>query len=399
LLDRLKEESGSIGKPSWRPLLRYAAGLHERSTHPPRHPFPHDWEEIGPGYCYGPAFGHWDIVHQVLDVLPCELEHARAQILNNLAAQQPDGLVPGSIWMREETPRFSTTGGHPPVWPAAVDDLFELTGDRALLAVCLDALEHQIGWFEGSRKADGEGFYYTDIVTRQWESGVDEGVRFDDAPKGPFACVDATSHVFAMYDCAARWSAALQKDSAPSRKRADGIGDFLRDALFDAETGFFHDSWAVGRPERRHLVFEGMWPVVAGAASPEQAGRVVRENLLSEERFLAPHPMATVALSDPAFELRLWRGPSWNSMTLWAARGCLRYGFRDEARVLVERALDSSAEQFRRTGTIWEFYHPLGGSPEDVQRKPHTHFNAPCRDYLGHNPLIAMARMWSALDA
>jgi hypothetical protein len=86
-------------------------------------------------------------------------------------------------------------------------------------------------------------------------------------------------------------------------------------------------------------------------------------------------------------------------MTCWAARGCVRYGFREEAAALLGRALYSSAREFLRTGTIWEFHHPHGGRPEDMRRKPHTEFNTPCRDYLGHNPLIAMARMCDELGA
>ncbi len=60
----------------------------------------------------------------------------------------------------------------------------------------------------------------------------------------------------------------------------------------------------------------------------------------------------------------------------------------------LEKALDDSARQFAKTGTIWEFYHPSGGNPEVVQRKPKTKRNMPCTDYLGHNPLIAMAVMY-----
>jgi len=101
-------------------------------------------------------------------------------------------------------------------------------------------------------------------------------------------------------------------------------------------------------------------------------------------------------VSEPKFELRMWRGPTWNSMTYWAARGCLEYGRADAAHVLSERALDASARQFERTGTVWEFYHPHGGRPEDLQRKPQTPYNTPCADYLGHNPLIALARLWEA---
>ena len=137
--------------------------------------------------------------------------------------------------------------------------------------------------------------------------------------------------------------------------------------------------------------------MVVGAATPEQAQRVIDENLLNPHRFFSAHPVSTVGVEDPLFELRMWRGPTWNSMTYWAARGCLRYDRPDAARVLVEKALDAVSAQFDRTGTVWEFYHPHGGNPEDVLRKPQTQFNTPCRDYLGHNPLIAMARLWNTV--
>ena len=133
-MENLKADARATGKPTWRPMLRYVAELHERSTHPPRAPFPHPWEEIGPGYCYGPAFGHWDIVHTILDVMASEPQHAADQILNNLAAQEADGLVPGVIWMREPTPRWSKEVGHPPLWPVAVQDYADQTGSAALIA-------------------------------------------------------------------------------------------------------------------------------------------------------------------------------------------------------------------------------------------------------------------------
>lgn len=66
----------------------------------------------------------------------------------------------------------------------------------------------------------------------------------------------------------------------------------------------------------------------------------------------------------------------------------------DAARALLEAALDDTAAQYDRTGTIWEYFHPMGGRPEDLQRKPYTKRNQPWTDYLGHNPLFAMARLW-----
>ncbi len=396
----------TIGEPRWRPMLRYVADLHRRSTHPPQPPFPFPWEEIGPGYCYGPAFGHWDLIHQVFDALVLDPRHARHQILNNLAAQQDDGLVPGSIWVRDEEPRWSHTIGHPPVWPVAVQDYADRFGvdgpdsQGDLIAMCYEPLLKQLHWFETQRAADPIGFYYMDILTQQWESGIDEGVRFDQAKAGPYACVDATSHVYAIYEVAAAWSEHVGTDPAPAaiatkfREKARVLRDFIQNELFDEGTGFFYDKWAIEAASMRRMAFEGMWPVVVGAATPSQAQRVIDENLLNPARFFAPHPIATVGVEDPRFELRMWRGPTWNSMTYWAARGCVRYGHEEAAYQLLERALDATTAQFERTGTVWEFYHPHGGQPEELRRKPQTPYNSPCRDYLGHNPLIAMAHLY-----
>ena len=383
----------SVGKPEWSALLRHVADLHAASVHPAIDPFPYPWEEIGPGYCYGPAFGHWDIVHAILDAIPFAREHARQQIANNLAAQQPDGFLPGSIWIREGAARWGVEAGHPPVWPIAVQDFADRYGPD-ILEETYEPLVRQIGWFERERKAEGTGFFYTDILNHSWESGVDEGIRFLDTQTGPFACIDATAHVYALYTYAGRWAQTLGRDPAEWDEKADTLNAFIQKELFSPETGFFHDIWSVGTMALRCLAFEGMWPVVVGAATPEQARRVIDEHLLNPGRFFTAHPIATVSVDDPRFELRMWRGPAWNSMTYWAARGCMNYGAHEAALALLERALDDTANQLARTGAIWEFYHPHAGSPEEVQRKPHTEFNAPCRDYPGHNPLIAMALLY-----
>jgi glycogen debranching enzyme len=434
-MEQLIEDTLTIGKPQWRAMLRYTAELHARSVRPARAPFPYDWEEIGPGYCYGPAFGHWDIVHAILDVMPSQPEHARRQILNNLAAQEDSGLVPGVIYMRNDEPRWSHEFSHPPFWPIAVQDFSVLSGSDELIQRCYQPLVNQIRWFEANRAAQEGGFFYRDILTFQWESGVDEGVRFFQAQPGPHTCVDATAHLYGVYEHAAAWARTLGQPGSEWVEKAAALKDLIQTRLWDETSGWFYDIWSVDQPAggstsaERHLAFEGMFPLLMGAASPAQARRAIEENLLNPRRFYSPHPISTVGIEDPLFELRMWRGPAWNSMTYWAARACLRYEeyariedshdsfpfpsreggqgvrfssspsfFSSSARALLGPALDDSAAQFTRTGTIWEFYNSLGGHPEDVQRKPHTPFNQPCRDYLGHNPLIAMARLYDLTE-
>ena len=369
-----------IGKHEWRPMLEYVTALHRRSVHPAGHHWPHPWEEIGPGYCYGPAFGHWDIVHQAMDQLTLNPEHAANQLRNLLAAQADDGFLPGAVYFKDGKPWWGKTWTHPPVWPAAVDML----GDSGLQAELAPKLLAQLGWFERNRRADdGTGFFYSDVTERKWESGVDEGIRYDDAPRERRACVDASSHLFACYEAAARWTGDTQ-----FQEKALQLQSFIQTQLFDTETGWFHDDWP-GRP----LAFEGMWPLVVGAATDAQGWRVLTA-LCDSARFFAPHPIRTVALQEPTRENRMWRGPAWNSMTLWAASGCLRLGHPEAARSLLEAALDNSARWFANTGTIWEFYDSEGGDPRSVARKPQTPFNQPSHDYLGHNPLLAMAQLW-----
>lgn len=387
-----------LGKSEWRDMLRHVAAMHERCLRPALPPFVQPWEEIGPGYCYGPAFGHWDIVHAILDVIPFDPEHARRQIENNLVAQQEDGLIPGSLWLREGKITWNTKAGHPPVWPYGVQDYVDSQGS-AILPLAYRALVRQIAWFEQHRRAAGQGFFYTDILDFTWESGVDEGIRFLNTQPGPFACVDATCHVYALYRFAQQWGTQLGEDTAAFAAKAEALRDFIQQELFSEETGFFHDIWSVRDPKLRCLSFEGMWPVVVGAATPAQARRVIEENLMNPKRFFSTHPITSVSMEDSRFELRCWRGPAWNSMTYWAARGCLSAGYADAAAQLLERALDQSAKQFDRTCTVWEFYHPHGGRPEEVQRKPSTPYNTPCPEYLGHCPLLIMARTYDQIRA
>lgn len=397
----LKEETEKIGKPEWRPMLKYVAELHEKSTHEPEWPFNFEWEEIGPGYIYGPAFGHWDIVHQVIDVMDSYPTHALHQLLNNIQNQEPNGLIPGSIWMpntkRDSASWSKNKQGHPPLWVFAVDDFIKQTRNDSVLKYFYTPLVRQITWFENNRKAETEGFYYNDILLKLWESGIDRGIRFDDTKDGKFACIDATCHVYYLYEIAAKWSLYLKLDNKYFEKRAQELKKYIQVKLYSEQEGLFFDSWAIKDTSYRSLAFETLFPIVVGAATEKQANRLIDDYLLDTTCFNTVHPISTVGKRDSKFELRMWRGPSWNSMTYWVARGCIEYGREDAALEILEKALDQSSKIFKETGTIWEFYHPFGGNPKSVARKPQTAKNEPCTDYLGHNPLIEMARLYERI--
>ncbi len=384
-------------------MLTYVYNLHEKSVNAPKEPFSLPWEEIGPGYCYGPAFGHWDIIHACLDQIAFKKDHVKMQLENVFSLQQENGKFPSITWMKEGAPNdWNNDATHPPVWVFAADDYYSLYGDKDFLKICFEKLVKQIKWFEENRKAEENGFYYTDILNNVWESGVDEGIRFLEMKIGKFACVDATAHVYNLYTHAIKWGEILEINTETSTKnqnkafaeKASMLLDFIQHHLYDEETECFHDIWSVHNKDHRPITFEGIWPLVVSAATPAQAKKVIYNTFLNPVHFFAKHPITTVSMEEPAYELRMWRGPSWNSMSYWTAKACMNYGFYEGAIKILEAALDDSAEIFEQTNTIWEFYNPTGGSPLDVKRKPHTEFNTPCKDYLGHNPLIAMAVLY-----
>jgi putative isomerase len=338
-----------------------------------------------------------------LDVISFFPQHALHQLLNDIKNQEPNGLIPGSIWMpglpsgRNSVTWSKKDAGHPPVWVVAVQDYMDITNDKSNLPDFFSALVRQITWFENSRKAESEGFYYNDILLKQWESGVDEGIRFDKTDFGKWACIDATSHVYQLYHYAALWSKELGIDPEFYKKRESELLKFIQNDLYTSEEAIFYDIWAIKDKSLRNMAYENLWPLMVGAATKEQADRLIDRYILNPEVFFTTHPISSVGKNDPKFELRCWRGPAWNSMTYWVARGCLSYNRKDAAKLLLEKALDDSARQFEKTGTIWEFYHPFGGNPSDVKRKPQTNRNMPCTEYLGHNPLIAMAVMYDKI--
>lgn len=395
MLKELRNRVESLGKEEWRLMLFHAAELHENGIHPPFFKLPYQWEEVYSVDGCGFIFGSWESVHIALDTVAIEPKHAIYQIMSILALQREDGSIPGSIILENGQIRSCHYTTSPPLWPTVAHEYLEITSCANYLKQWYEILEKQIGWFEKQRYS-GRGFYYVDCLDRLWESGIEEGARCDclmDSDE-EIVCVDATAHVYGLYMYAIIWGRMLGREVGKWQSKAESLRAFIQSELFDEETGFFHDIWTIADPERRIMAFEGIWPLVLGAASAEQAHRMINENLIEPTRFFSKHPIPSIGLNDSRFEYRHWRGPVRNSMTYWAARGCLRYGRPDAACQLLEKALDATAEHFQSTGSLWEFYHPQGTDSRSLSSHSAAGDVFPKANYLGHNPLIAMTRLW-----
>ena len=384
----------------WKDLLLATIDLCEKSMHQPEeafdHVFPHPWLDIGPGYAYGPAFGHWDIVHASFNFAKYYPEEAMRQLENNFSLLSDDGRLTGAIFFAENTCSYSDKVTHPPLWVFLADELYTLHGDKKFLKKCYVALKKQISWFENERHIKDGGFYYHDVhAQRLWECGVDESIRYKDLKPCIEACIDASSHVYALYDNAYRWSVILSEEQKEYQHKRDKLGEYIRTKMYNEKTGWFYDDFATESDRQVVEAIDGAWPMVAGACTKEMAKCVV-DNLMSEKLFFTEHPLTMVAISSPKFKLQMWQGCSWNSFSFWFAYGMYKNGFYAECKKLTEKILDSTAKIYESTGKIWEFYHPDCHSPLECARKPQNEQNTPCSDYLGHSPLIAIFNLYQA---
>ena len=401
---KLDSSIESIVRGPYEPLLRACIDLSRRCYLAPAGPFAHPWLDIGPGYFGHPCWGHWDIVHECVNLLPFAPEVVRRQIEMALSLMGKDGMLPATvwgprphglvanldphIWSHEGEFRWRTDVSCAPLLAVLIDDYFRRTGDRAFLRTVLPAARKNLRWWRTHRGTSDGGFYYADILgAGLWESGVDKGVRFDHLPQRPHTCIDATCHVLLLMTCVRAWAGELGEGDASLDDAIESARCVISQHLWNERSGFFHDAWVADDHTARTMGFEGFFPLLAGAATGDQACRL-RDHLMNPAEFFTYHPVATVSADSPSFELDCWRGPAWNSMTYWIVRGLMNYGFIDEAAAVAHRALQRTQEIFLAEGTIAEFYNSKGPELSVLRRKGRN--TGPCRDYLGHAPLLAM---------
>jgi putative isomerase len=381
----------------WGPLWDEGWKLHVRSCRLPQGVFDDIWETVGPGYFF-PAFGHWDIVQSVLDVLSYDAGFAQRQLLQLIKLiRVSDGCLPG---LTRELPDgngslaivIDYAGCAPPLWPGAATAVFERTGDMGFLRIAYEAAKKTLTWWEQNRKLSSGLYWFNDCIWEGSESGYDICSRwgqFKEQPKR-IACVDLCGQMGMYFDALSTMAERLGKPEQVKQwqQRSAELAAEVRNKLWHERDGMFYDRDLETGENVRIKTVACFWPMIAGQATGEQARRLVK-HLSDPEEFLTSVPVPSVALNDPTFSLDCWRGPTWLSQPYWVMQGLCRYGYYDLADQIGRRALNHAAKMLSEHGTIFEFYHPTGGPVSELGRKGDT--SGPNRDYLGHNPIHAIA--------
>lgn len=120
---------------------------------------------------------------------------------------------------------------------------------------------------------------------------------------------------------------------------------------------------------QRFGVWSGFMAMWAGIATPEQAERMVKENLLDPETFKGEYGVRTLSKMEKMYGMAAthnpsnWCGPVWGISNYLTFCGLLNYGYAKEATDLAEATVRLFGRDLEECGALHEYYDPDSGEP------------------------------------
>lgn len=299
---------------------------------------------------------------------------ARSNVSIVLNALMPQGHIPGLVTGDSEWADRTQL----PVASYMAYRVFLITGDLAFLEEIYPALRSQQDWYFACRDGNGNGLleYGSDptgsaaqAFTRQGamnEPGMDNMPIFDEATfveESHTLDLEEPGHnslIALDGESLAKIASALgrHEEAAELEARSAALREKISEVLWDESRRVFAPRLWNGT-FAKHLSPTSFFPLVAGAATPEQARIVIEEHLLNPEEYWGEFPLPATPFNDPVSrESMYWRGKIWGPLNFWVYEGLRRYGYLEEASELARLS--------------WELFE----GPWVENRRAHENFNA-----------------------
>jgi putative isomerase len=312
---------------------------------------------------------------------------AYANTIEILREETPAGFVPN--YARAGNWR-STDRSEPPVGAISVLNLYNHFHDRWLLADTFEPLMGWNRWWAGHRDVGGYLVWGSDPEAKPidpddtWrgtregailESGLDNSPMYDDASFNSathrlmLGDVGLMSLYIADCDALAEIAGTLGKASEAKELRARATRYRAKLAtMWDERSGIFlNRDLRTGNPSPR-LSPTNFYPLLARAASPTQADRMIHEHLLNPDEFWGQWVLPSIARNDPAFkDQNYWRGRVWGPMNYLVYLGLRNYDMPQVRRELAQKSLDLVQQEWREKGHLHENYNAITGEGDDVR--------------------------------
>ncbi len=311
---------------------------------------------------------------------------AYANAIEILREETPEGFVPN--FARPGWKSFDRS--EPPVGAITVIGLYRQFHDRWLLEDTFAPLLRWNRWWAAHRDMQGYLAWGSDgdtkpanvgdrsSGTRQgaiFESGLDNSPMYDGAVYNPqthlleVGDVGLMSLYIADCDALAEIADVLGKkaEATELRDRASKYRAKLA-TMWDEKTGIFlNRDLRTGKPGMR-LSPTNFYPLLAGAASPDQAKTMIQKHLLNPKEFWGRWILPSIAMDDAAFtDQNYWRGRIWGPMNYLVYLGLVKYGDAETRRAFAEKSYELFLKEWKEKGHVHENYNAILGTGDDVR--------------------------------
>jgi hypothetical protein len=333
----------------------------------------------------------WDTYFAAWLAAPDNKDLAYANAIEITNEQTESGFIPNYSYA---TGCKSRDRSQPPVGALTVLELYRRFGDLWLVEMLFDTLLEWNRWWDTARSYKGLLCWgstpFTPVVGNFWEtegvndrygaaleSGLDNSPMYDDIP------FDADKHILKLWDaglnglyladCEALAALARllnrQADAAEVEARHAAYAALLPRLWNDQAGIFMNRRWDTGEFSPR-LSPTNFYPLIAGAATPQQAARMIDEHFYNPQEFWGEWVMPSIARNDPAYpEQTYWRGRIWAPMNFLVYLGLRRYDIPQAQRARRDLATKSEAlllQEWQFNGHVHENYNANTGEGCDV---------------------------------
>ena len=311
---------------------------------------------------------------------------AYADAIETLRSETQQGFVPNYARSGDWK---SSDRSEPPVGSITVLGIYQRFHDRWFLEEAFAPLLGWNRWWARNRDVQGYMAWGSDgnnapanlddnsRGTRAGailESGLDNSPMYDDATYNAathtleFADVGLMSMYIADCDALAAIADDLGEAAAASeiRERATRYRVKLA-TLWNNDAGIFLNKDLHTGQFSSRLSPTNFYPLLAKAATPQQAAVMIKNHLLNPKEFWGEWIIPSIARDDPAFkDQNYWRGRIWGPMNYLVYLGLRNYDQPEVQRQFAEKSYALFLQEWRKNGHVHENYNGVTGTGDDV---------------------------------
>jgi putative isomerase len=208
-----------------------------------------------------------------------------------------------------------------------------------------------------------------------YESGLDNSPMYDGTFYNKqthlleYADVGMTILYIADCDALAEIADALGKgaEAKELRERAERYRAKLQ-TLWDEKSGMFLNKDLHSGKMNTRLSPTNLYPMLAKAATPEQAKTMIEKHLMNPAEFWGEYVIPSIERDDPAFkDQQYWRGRIWGPMNYLVYLGLQNYQHAAVRKDFAQKSYELFLKEWREKGHVHENYNAITGTGDDVE--------------------------------